>query len=434
MAKWRILALAWMAALLVGEASARGGEPPPAEPKPTAPPPATEAEIKAKKQERRPEFHILFSFGYGSEDGFPNPDDAKTGEEKAKARATFDAWIQRIADGSFTAVMCTYAPWKEEICRKHKVKMLLNLVSHRYHHVYKNTDRTAAILGKLRGNDAILGYHLWSDTMANRRVRHGRVRDTKNCHGWDPTHATFVGTYRTYGIHYIHNSDSIGFYDFHWSRGRAGHFPNLMRLLSLAQKFDSRVHRWMEISAGQPGKGNPDRCGYTAATSLACGVKGLWWFLGSSLMKDGEWTPHGRDICAVNARFVKLGPEITKIGNPVAVYSTPQTKSMGNKPMEKTAIPPGLKAIPDDFWAKVTGGEAVVGVYKHPDQSDVLFFANHNAHEPQKMVVEIKNAKSVELLDRATGTYKALERAKGEAPAVTFEMPAGCCELLKVKK
>jgi hypothetical protein len=379
-------------------------------------PDATAEEIKAAKPKRVPRFHILFSMGYGSEDGLPrNP-------------AEFEAWITTIKAGHFTAVMCNHEPWKEEICRKHGIKMLINLLSHKYHHVYKNTEKTAMVCKGLRNNDAILGYHLWSDKVGGMAA--GRDRDVNNCHTWDPTHPTYVGVYKTHGLHAVKDPDSLGFYNFHWKRGRHRHYRALRILHGLAKERDCGIHRWIETDAGLIGRGNPNRCGFTASTSMVFGLKGVWWFIGSRLMRGGKWTGAGKDIVKVNGTLVKLGPEVDKIGIPSVVYATATTKDMNDR--DKKPDPPGgLPTLPKDFWAQVLSGESLVGVYKHEDGSDVLFFGNPNSYQPQKMAVKLAGAKSVRLLDRETGKYKELELKDG---VVEFEMPPACCELLKIAK
>ena len=98
----------------------------------------------------------------------------------------------------------------------------------------------------------------------------------------------------------------------------------------------------------------------------------------------------GVDVAKVNREVVKLGPELMKLGNVEAIYSTATSVTEKGRKKEPGApdVPKPLAPIPDDSWFKVTSGEALVGHFKDPDANDALFFANHNAHGPQKMTVE----------------------------------------------
>jgi len=170
---------------------------------------------------------------------------------------------------------------------------------------------------------------------------------------------------------------------------------------------------------------------YTLNTSLAYGLKTGIWFI------CGPWHPANRKwndkhfLCAIGRDMHKLWPEIGKIGRPLEVYSTPTTMNVVNRPKKK-GLPAG-KAIPEDFWFQVKSGEALIGHFKYDDKRDALYVANHNAHGPQKMVIELKpengDQLKAELFDRKTGKWKELE-LKGGVIAFVLQ-PAGG-ELLRV--
>ena len=65
----------------------------------------------------------------------------------------------------------------------------------------------------------------------------------------------------------------------------------------------------------------------------------------------------------VEVRPDKRATEIAELGKPIAVYSTPMTRTMDDKEREKD-VPKSLTAFPDDHWATVARGEAFVGVFK----------------------------------------------------------------------
>ncbi len=371
---------------------------------------------------RRPEqFMLLFNFGYGGDDLFP------------KDKATYEKLIQEVKAGNFTAIMGTYADWKVEICRKHGLKFVVNLLTGD-HHVYKSPETARKLCESLRGHDAIWGYHLFSDT--NSKTAAGRDRDIKNVHQWDPTHPTFVGFYKTSGMSRLTEPDVLGYYDFHWKRGPHVHFPHLLAYAKLARQREAVFYRWLRVTSGLPEKGNFNRNLYTANTSIACGLKGVFWFIGQEMMnrKTWEFNGYGRDIIKVNTELKHLGPEIVKLGNPVAIYSTPTTKSLKDREKGKNdpPVPKPLQAIPADCWVQVDAGEAVLGLFQDDRKRDAVFVANHNTYAPQQMKLRFTPApRTVEMLDRKQGTWRKLELAAG---AVSFPLAEAAGELLRVDR
>ena len=127
-----------------------------------------------------------------------------------------------------------------------------------------------------------------------------------------------------------------------------------------------------------------------------------------------------------------LWPEIGKIGRPIAVYSTPTTKTADNKDKEK-GLPAG-DAIPEDFWLQVKSGEALLGHFRYEGQSDALYVANHNAVVGQKMAIEFQASGTgqplkVELFDRKTGQFVEL---KLSGRTITFDLAPSGGELLRI--
>jgi hypothetical protein len=130
----------------------------------------------------------------------------------------------------------------------------------------------------------------------------------------------------------------------------------------------------------------------------------------------------------------KLYPELMKIGRPVAVYSTPTTKTPDNRDKARD-VPKPLKPIPEDHWAQVKSGEALLGFFTYDHGTDAIYVANHNAFAGQRMVVELRKEQAeklleLSLLDRKTGKWRAM---KLDGDAVTFDLAPGAGELLRVK-
>lgn len=377
-----------------------------------------EAGPESAKTKRLPrEFMILFSFGYGADDLFPQD------------RQTYEKVLLMVKEADFTAVTGTYADWKLDLCRKHGLKLVVNLLSDA-HHVYKNPDGAKALCERLRGNETVWGYHLFSDM--NYKLVSGRNRDIDNVHQWDPTHPTFVGSYKLSGNGRLTNPDVHAYYDFHWQRGPHLNFPHLVSAWQIAREKDCYFYRWVWVSSGRPG--HPDRARYTVNTSLACGLKGVFWFLGQQMMDRDtwQWNQYGKDIAAINAEVLPLGPELMELGNPVAVYSTGTSLGSKGRPKEEGAppVPPPLVEIPGDHWFQVTGGEAVLGMYKDPQGLDVVLLANHNAHGPQEMTLRFTPpVRSLRIFRRQTRTWEEMKLDHG---TVSFHLANASSELLKI--
>ncbi len=370
-----------------------------------------------EKNSRLPDrFPIVFTFGYQENDMLPTDP------------ATFEIVVKRIKVAHFNTIMGSYADWKIDICKKHDMQFIVNLLTSA-HHVYKNLEGAEALCRKLRGHQTIWGYHLYSDM--NYKTAKGRSRDINNVHKWDPTHPTFVGSYKLSGNNKLENPDVHAYYDFHWQRGPHMNFPHLVTAMAISKSKNAYFYRWMRVTSGLAGKGNPNRCLYTANTSMAFGLKGVFWFIGQEMMntKTYEWNQFGKDIAAVNAKIAPIGPELMKLGHPVAVYSTPTTRTLKDRDKGKDdpPIPSPLQAVPRDHWLQVKHGEAVIGFFHDHQKRNVLFVANHNTYAGQKMNLAV-NAKQAERFDRTVNAWKPL---KLHAGSVSFELEPADAALVR---
>jgi len=380
---------------------------------------------KDARAKRRPKEYIaIFINGYG---GDPMPADP----------AQFEKLLKTItAEGHFNAVLCKYTPRREALCRKYKVLMVADLLADGLH-VYKNPAECEALLKKLRGNKAIAAYHLWSDRFG--KTGSGRARDINNVHKWDPTHATYIGTYKNYGLEHLAKSDFISYYDFSWKRGRDKNFRNLLSAWKTATINDGRLGRYCETDAGLPGKGNYNRLLYIQTTSIACGLRASMWHIGSRIMnmKTFEFNQYGKDLAKVNAWIEPMRTEIAKMGLPRAIYSTPWTTDWNHKPVPQTegkaVMPPGLEKnrFPADFWIQPVGGEFVMGVSKYDaGDKNVLFIANHDAYGQQDIKLELGKPSKPHIFNRKTGKYDSLPIAAGTVN-IKLEPAGGAIVLFK---
>ena len=356
-------------------------------------------ESREAQGKRRPNTYLaIFINGYGDD---PLPKDP----------AQFEKLLEAISkDGHFNSVLCKYTPEREALCKKHGLLMVVDLLAEP--HVFKNPQECEALLKTLRNNPTVVAYHLWADRFANQGA--GRARDIDNVHAWDPTHATYTGTYQSEGLRFLAKSDFISYYDFAWKRGPQKNFPHLLAAWSTAKDTDNRLGRYCTTDAGLPGKGNFNRLLYTQTTSIACGLRAAMWHIGSRIMnmENFQWNGYGKDLAAVNAWIEPMRTEIARIGLPTAIYSTPWTKDWNDRPVElpadKPAMPPGLEKnpFPADFWIQPTSGEFIMTVSKYHDTDrDVVFLANHNAYAAQHVTLKLTRAAKPRVFDRTTRTY-----------------------------
>jgi len=288
-------------------------------------------------------------------------------------------------------------------------------------HVYKEPQLCEELLRKLRGSATVAAYHLWSDRFG--KQGEGRARDIDNVHKWDPSHATFSGTYDGAGVQHLGKSDFVSNYDFAWERGPHKNFRNLLAQWNAAKPNDTRLGRYCEVAPGLPGKGNPNRLLYTQTTSIACGLRAACWHIGSRILDMGgsfALNQVGKDLAAVNAWLEPMREEIAKIGLPEAIYSTPWTKDQNDKPVEpkdgKPAMPPALEnnTFPPGFWLQPVRGEFVMGVSKYNSTDrDVVFIANHNAYAAQDIRLRLTRPAKPMVLSRATAKYEGLPVTDG---------------------
>ena len=363
-------------------------------------------------------FGIIYIMGYAG-DSFP------------QAADEFEALIKSVKTAHYNVVLCKYTPERAKICAQYEVQIMVDLLTPD-HHVYKNVDGVKALCESLRESGDVYAYHLWSDRIGGTAA--GRSRDAKNVRGWDPKHPVYVGSYNGRALADVTGADLIGFYDFHWKRG--GLWRHLQRTSEAAKKHNAGFLRYTQGDAGLIGKGNYNRVMYTISVSLVHGLKGyMYHHTGGEIdKKSWQWTEHGRDLAKVNAEVAPLGPELMKLGNPLAVYSTTQTRSAKDRPIESDGpyIQPELKAAPDDFWAQVSAGEALYGHFQDEEKRDHLLLANHNAYQPQAMQLKFAAPpKSLEQFDRQAGQWEAIELKDGIG---AFELPPAAAELIRVSR
>jgi len=387
-----------------------------------APGNAQDADVDKLMKQRCPkpaEFALVFSFGYG-------------GDHMPKDDAKFEELLERIKEHGFNVIHTSYTDKRLELCKKHGVKLMVDFLDVENHHVYKSADKAKTVAEKLRGNPSVWGYNIWNDHCAGKEA--GRERDINTVRGWDPTHPAYSGGCANDNNRIFTNADVMGYYDFHWERGIHLHFPHLLFYLGGAKQHDFYPYTWL---SWRPYKYSDHyhRSLWSANTCIACGVKGIMWFLGSGFMDQNslQWKGGKTHVLDVHKEIVPLREQIMKIGLPAAVYSTKITKTNenGDLPKGKTEMmPPGLEknAFPKDFWIQPTSGEFLMGVFQDDEKRDAIFVANHNSQAAQKVTLKLAKPVKASLFDRKQGKWIGLEVKGG---AVSFDLGKAAGELIR---
>ena len=354
------------------------------------------------------EYASVFTFGYMN-DIMPKTPEA------------FEKLLVKIKAGGFNVIHCAYKDWRLELCRKHGVKMMVDLLARPYR-FFTDRERVKALCIKLRGDKAVWGYNLWNDRFGphgpglNQRMV--RIRT------WDPTHPTFAGTYRTIGIKHLRNTDCFGYYDYHWTRGRHNNFLHLSIYRYWVMRRNAIFLRWTDVTCGKGYKQIRRRAMYTINTSIAWGMKGSLWFLGQNMVKGDGWSDAGRAITEVNHEVMPMRKWIMKIGNPSTVVSTKVKGRSG-----KLALPKYTSAVPKDFWLQPTAGEFLMGVFQDALKQDYIFCANHSISAAQTATIQSAKPIAAELFDRKKATWTPLKVTDN---TFTFKIAPSGGELLRL--
>jgi hypothetical protein len=371
---------------------------------------------KGADDARRPDrFAIVFNMGYANDRLPQDP-------------PSFEKLVVAIKRAHFNTILCRHEPWRASICAKHDVEIFADLLVPE-HHVYKNVDGARALCERLRKSDVVYAYHLWSDNIGN--TYPGRSRDVKNVQAWDPTHAAYVGTYGMSRINRVKGLVLFGYYDFHWKRG--GHWANLSKASRVARGKNAFFLRYCDAAPGRIGAGNPNRVGYTIATSIPFGLKGYLFHYGGGVVDTKTWQLDtlGKDLQRVNAKFLAIREQLMSLGNPIAVYSTPITTTAKGRPTGTApAVPAGLAAIPAGHWFRVKASEVLFGHFRDQAGRDVFVFAGHNAYQAQRVTLDFPHpVKALHVFDRPHRTWRSLAATAG---TVSFTVEAGAAELIRI--
>ncbi|MBI2803396.1 MAG: hypothetical protein HYX68_00250 [Planctomycetes bacterium] len=392
------------------------------------------AQSGEKKEPPRPpapkEFAYVLSNGYGEGDRFSN--DPKI----------FENLLINMRKSGFNTIHCVYRDWRVELCRKHKVKMMIDVLAWKEGggtDIRKPDQRAVVkkICEKARGDDAVWGYNLWNETLSFFGNPDGKNVDAyiAMLKEWDPTHPVWLGTRTVSYANAPKQKPGVhGYYDYPWHRGFLYHFADLMWYYKYVPSQDGYIGRWEQGS-------NFNWNSYSLNTSIVFGTKVTIWFIGGPFDKEGHVDPRHRfhHLVKLGQEMQLLYPELGKIGRPTDVFSTPTAKTHDNKPRDrkkdKGDTPWRLPAFPRDFWFQVHAGEVLAGFFRYPSGEDAVFVANHNAFLKQPVVFTIgtkvrDNQAGVEIFDRATGQWRLLKPTNNR---YAFDLRPGGGELLRIR-
>jgi hypothetical protein len=371
------------------------------------------------------EFAFVLNNGYGENDRFSgNP-------------AVFENLLVNMKKAGFNTIYCVYRDWRVPLCRKHGVKMMVDVLAWKEDSktdIRRNAEQRARvkeICEKSRGDDAIWGYNIWNERLPWFGNPDGKSIDDyiRMLKEWDPTHPVWMGTYRVIYADAPKSRPGVhAYYDYAWQRGFLWHFADLNWYLGHARSQKGVIGQW-ELGSDY------NRNSYKLNTSIPFGLKVMIWFIGGPFDDAGNIDPKHRfyHLVKIGQEMQPLYKELGKFGMPEAVYSTPTTKTEDDKPKE-TNVPWGLKAFPDGHWMQVTGGEVLCGFFRYAGGGDAIYVANHNAFAEQQAAIAlagdaVKKA-TLEIFDREAGEWKPLEKRDG---AYAFPIRAAGGELLRIQ-
>ena len=332
--------------------------------------------------------------------------------------AVFEAMLKNMQRTGINGIFCKYLPWRLPLCEKYGVRMVIDLsvrefdLKHSlladpaaikpadlsnpakvasdfkavrdfllaFHPQLGEPDpakkqqlvaaylavqrqrattiacNVAAICRQVKGSPGVWGYGLWYDYGTDASILDHAVEKLRR---WDPTHPVLVGSYRGFGLETLGaNPGCIGWYDFHWERGDLWHYYDLLKGQQQGKRLGSFPYLYGEFVGI-----NKDL--FDVNQTIAAGSKMSMWFVGGPQRKDDTWDD-GHELVQIAAELRPMYAELIRIGQPLAVYSTPVTATPGNLPCPK-GLPKFTFGIPANCWVQVDSGEVLLGLFKYAD-------------------------------------------------------------------
>lgn len=166
---------------------------------------------------------------------------------------------------------------------------------------------------------------------------------------------------------------------------------------------------------------------WQANTALVYGYKALLYFTywsptADALFKDksgiidpsGKRSPHFDHVKRLNAEIKAWAPTLMKLQS-TGVYHT-------------GTLPKATRPIPSESKIQASGGEFVVGTFKHEDGSAWCMIANRDMAKEATATLEFKDAKRLRELSRKNGKLSSIKHKKGK---VVVQLSPGEAKLFK---
>jgi hypothetical protein len=124
----------------------------------------------------------------------------------------------------------------------------------------------------------------------------------------------------------------------------------------------------------------------------------------------------------ISRELKALGPVLLRLTNR-AVYHTDKV------------LPLGAERAPADLWFQPEGESFLVSLFHDERQNRYLMPVNHGVEQARDLTVRFQEKVSLELLDRKTGTWRALDLELREGQRVLrLRLAPGDGELLRVQR
>lgn len=359
------------------------------------------------------------------------------GDEYPREPEEFERMLVLLKGAGFNTVYCPYTDWRHELFKKHDMKIMIDVLAWKEPvetDIRRNPEQRARvkeICEQVRGSDAVWGYNLWNERLdwcGDFKKLDLWLRMLRT---WDPTHPVWVGTYRyLYCEHYPTSPGVVAWYDYHWARGQAWNFKMLQFYRDISQKKQSAMGKWLLIH-------DYNRNLYTLNTSIAHGVKTVIWFIGGPYAArepdlDKRWH-EDMHLNRIGRHMRPLYQLIGEMGPAQHVYSTPTARTPDNKD-KPLGLPADTVAFPEDHWLQIVQGEVICGFFDHPDGSEIVYVANHNAYAWQGVAATItqsdpKQPRMLDLFNRETGEWEEF----GLVKRFHFPIPPADAAVLRLR-
>lgn len=314
---------------------------------------------------------------------------------------------------------------KLEVCRKAGLKVRLGSID------YNNLLKAAP---KLKDDPAVFGYYV-----SDRRQRDaypGFAKTARAFEAADPNHPTLFINRAEYNqfpeFADIVRPMVLDYYHYHWwpKNHPERYYLYLKMFRDLSLKHD--VPQMRCLGSNNP----PEKIRQSMYVPLAYGVQAFhfWppWFVSCKMDKDRNAVLEGgkpvfglsdqaKTVSEVALDLKALGPVLVKLTS-VGVYHTDAT------------LPIGAEKVPADWWFKPEGETFLVGEFRDRAGASYLFPVNHGVDKARELTLSFSDANiGLELMDRKTGKWRAIQLARGvKGRVLKLTLAPGDGELLRV--